>query len=96
MFEDTYHTITSPSQGLYKEKGSKFLAFAFPVTSVEEVKQHLDRLRKEYFDARHHCYAYVLGPPRKLIESMMTVSHQVRGDVPSMDSCSQPISPTPS
>lgn len=65
MFEDTYHTIISPSQGLYKEKGSKFLAFAFPVTSVEEVKQHLDRLRKEYFDARHHCYAYVLGPTKE-------------------------------
>lgn len=61
MFEDTYHTIAAPSQGLYKEKGSKFLAFAFPVSSVEEVKAHLDALRKEYFDARHHCYAYILG-----------------------------------
>lgn len=61
MFEDTYHTIAAPSQGLYKEKGSKFLAFAFPVLSVEEVKAHLDALRKEYFDARHHCYAYILG-----------------------------------
>lgn len=65
MFEDTYHTITAPSQGLYKEKGSKFLAFAFPVTTVEEVKSHLDRLRKEYFDARHHCYAYILGPTKE-------------------------------
>ena len=62
MFDDTYHTIAGPAEGLYKEKGSKFLAFAFPVHSVEEVKQHLDRLRKEYFDARHHCYAYILGP----------------------------------
>ena len=62
MFDDTYHTIAGPAEGLYKEKGSKFLAFAFPVRSVEEVKQHLDRLRKEYFDARHHCYAYILGP----------------------------------
>ncbi len=61
MFEDTYHTIAAPSQGLYKEKGSKFLAFAFPVSTVEEVKAHLDALRKEYFDARHHCYAYILG-----------------------------------
>ena len=65
MFEDTYHTITAPSQGLYKEKGSKFLAFAFPVATVEEVKEHLERLRKEYFDARHHCYAYVLGPSKE-------------------------------
>jgi uncharacterized YigZ family protein len=62
MFDDTYHTIAGPAEGLYKEKGSKFLAFAFPVRSVEEVKQHLDQLRKEYFDARHHCYAYILGP----------------------------------
>ena len=61
MFDDTYRTITAPSEGLYKEKGSKFLAFAFPVTSVEEVKVHLDALRKQYFDARHHCYAYILG-----------------------------------
>ena len=62
MFDDTYHTIKAPSQGLYKEKGSKFLAFAFPVRSADEIKQHLDQLRKEYFDARHHCYAYILGP----------------------------------
>lgn len=62
MFDDTYHTIKAPSEGLYKEKGSKFLAFAFPVRTVDEVKAHLDRLRKDYFDARHHCYAYILGP----------------------------------
>ena len=61
MFDDTYHTIKAPSEGLYKEKGSKFLAFAFPVRTVDEVKQHLDKLRKDYFDARHHCYAYILG-----------------------------------
>lgn len=62
MFDDTYHTIKAPAEGLYKEKGSKFLAFAFPVRTVEEVKVHLDKLRKDYFDARHHCYAYILGP----------------------------------
>lgn len=62
MFDDTYKTIAAPSEGLYKEKGSKFLAFAYPVRTQEEVKAHLDRLRKEYFDARHHCYAYILGP----------------------------------
>jgi len=64
MFDDTYHTIEAPAEGLYKEKGSKFLAFAFPVHSTDEVKQHLERLRKEYFDARHHCYAYILGPTK--------------------------------
>lgn len=64
MFDDTYRTIKEPAEGLYKEKGSKFLAFAFPVNSAEEVKGHLERLRKEYFDARHHCYAYILGPTK--------------------------------
>ena len=62
MFDDTYKTIAAPSEGLYKEKGSKFLAFAYPVRTQEEIKAHLERLRKEYFDARHHCYAYILGP----------------------------------
>ena len=61
MFEDTYRTIKEPSQGVYKEKGSKFLAFAFPVTTETEVKARLETLRKQYFDARHHCYAYILG-----------------------------------
>lgn len=65
MFDDTYRTLANPSEGLYKEKGSKFLAFAFPVHSTEDVKGHLDRLRKEYFDARHHCFAYILGPTKE-------------------------------
>ena len=47
MFDDTYHTIKAPAEGLYKEKGSKFLAFAFPVRTTDEVKAHLERLRKE-------------------------------------------------
>lgn len=64
MFNDTYRTIKGPAEGFYKEKGSKFLAFAFPVRSTDEVKQHLEALRKEYFDARHHCYAYILGPTK--------------------------------
>ena len=62
MFDDTYRTLAAPAEGLYKEKGSKFLAFAYPVHTLDEVKTHLDTLRKEYFDARHHCYAYILGP----------------------------------
>ena len=62
MFDDTYRTIAAPSEGLYKEKGSKFLAFAYPVRTTDDVKTHLEQLRKDYFDARHHCYAYILGP----------------------------------
>ena len=61
MFDDTYRTLAAPAEGLYKEKGSKFLAFAYPVRTTDEVKAHLDDLRKQYFDARHHCYAYILG-----------------------------------
>lgn len=61
MFEDTYHTISAPAKGLYKEKGSKFIALAFPVLTEEEVKRKLVEIRKEYHDARHHCYAFVLG-----------------------------------
>ena len=59
--KDTYHTIAAPATGLFKDKGSKFLAFAFPVENETEIKQHLQQLKKEYFDARHHCYAYRLG-----------------------------------
>ena len=54
-------TILNESQGIYKEKGSKFLAFAYPVRTEEEVKEKIDFLRKKYYDARHHCYAYRLG-----------------------------------
>jgi uncharacterized YigZ family protein len=57
----SYKTISGPSTGSYREKGSKFLAFAFPVADEEEIRNHLVQLRKEYFDARHHCYAWILG-----------------------------------
>lgn len=59
--QDSFLTISNSTEGLYKEKGSKFIAIAHPVTSVEAVKEKLETLRKEYYDARHHCYAYVLG-----------------------------------
>ena len=61
MQDENYKTITSPAEGIYKEKGSKFLAFAIPVVSEAEVKENVERLKKEYYDARHHCYAYILG-----------------------------------
>ncbi|MFY0591029.1 IMPACT family protein [Roseivirga sp.] len=59
--QDSFLTISNSTEGLYKEKGSKFIAIAHPVTSVEAVKEKLEALRKEYYDARHHCYAYILG-----------------------------------
>ncbi|MDR2287217.1 MAG: YigZ family protein [Prevotellaceae bacterium] len=58
---DKYFTISSPSEGLYKEKGSRFIAFAYPVCSEGEIKQYFNELKKKYYDARHHCYAYRLG-----------------------------------
>jgi uncharacterized YigZ family protein len=62
---DNYRTIEQPSEGIYKEKGSKFLAFAYPVTTENEVKELLKELRKKYYDARHHVYAFRLGADLK-------------------------------
>jgi len=62
---DEYKTITSQSEGFYSEKRSKFLAFAHHVETVDEVKNIIAQYRKKYYDARHVCYAYMLGPERK-------------------------------
>ncbi|MDZ7744080.1 MAG: YigZ family protein [Bacteroidota bacterium] len=59
--KDTYKTISRKAEGLYKEKGSKFIALALPVESEEDVKLRMDELKKEYHDARHHCYAFCIG-----------------------------------
>ncbi len=61
LFEDTYYSISNPCEGLYKDKGSKFIGYAFPVSSEEEIKTHLAALRREHHSARHHCFAYRLG-----------------------------------
>ena len=65
MVQDTYKTITDVSEGLYTEKRSKFIAVALPVKTVEEIKEHLEVYQKKYYDARHVCYAYMLGHERK-------------------------------
>jgi uncharacterized YigZ family protein len=67
--EDNYQTIKQSAQGLYRDRGSKFLSFAFPVNSEDEIKGILDKLRKEYHDARHHCYAWRLGPEKESFRS---------------------------
>ena len=64
LFEDTYQMPTNTSEGLYKEKGSKFIAYAFPVFSEEDVKERLEEIRKKEYAARHHCYAYTLHPDK--------------------------------
>jgi uncharacterized YigZ family protein len=61
LFEDTYKTIEKSAEGVYKDRGSKFIALAFPVNTEEEVKKIQAELRKKYHDARHHCFAYLLG-----------------------------------
>ena len=66
---DTYKTIKSASRGIYKEKGSKFFAFAIPVSSQEETKSVLDDYRKKFHDARHHCFACMIGAERALWRS---------------------------
>ncbi len=58
---DLYKTIQAPSEGIYKEKGSKFISYAYPVYSEEEIKDIVKQLREEYYDARHHCFAWQLG-----------------------------------
>ena len=65
MTEDTYKTITAPAEGIYTEKRSKFIAIALPVQSVAAVKEYLETYQKKYYDARHVCYDYMLGPERK-------------------------------
>ena len=59
--KDTYRSIARRSEGLFKDNGSRFIALAYPVETEEQVKEIVSSLRKEYHDARHHCYAYRLG-----------------------------------
>lgn len=65
----SYLTIQSVSEGIYKEKGSKFLAFAFPVNGKAGIKTRLEELKKKYFDASHHCYAWILGADKRLFRA---------------------------
>ena len=61
IIKDSYLSIPRPSEGLFKDNGSRFISFAFPVETEEEVKDIVSELKKKYHDARHHCYAYRLG-----------------------------------
>jgi len=64
MFSDKYKEIKSATTGVYKEKGSKFIAYSFPVHSEENVKEKLEEVKKLEHSARHHCYAYILKPDK--------------------------------
>lgn len=62
---DSFLTISSPSEALFKDKGSKFIAYAYPVETEEEIKEYIQALKKEHYAARHHCYAWRLGADLK-------------------------------
>lgn len=64
MDNDTYKTIESLSQGVFREKGSKFIAIAYPISEQSEIQAIVDKLKKEHHEARHHCYAWMLGVER--------------------------------
>ena len=69
MPTDTYNIITTEGEGLYKDKGSKFIARAFAVNSEAEAKERIAATKKQYYDARHCCYAYMIGPDKSLQRS---------------------------
>jgi uncharacterized YigZ family protein len=66
MDSDTYRTIKAPAEGIYKEKGSRFVAIALPFSDQDEIKSIIDKIRKEHHEARHHCYAYMIGHQRTI------------------------------
>lgn len=90
-FVDEYLTISKPSEGLFKDRGSKFLAFAYPVSTEEEIKLIQEKLRSDYHDARHHCYAYMLGPEKEVFrmnddgEPSSTAGKPILGQIRSFD-----------
>jgi uncharacterized YigZ family protein len=68
LFDDTYRTIKGPSEGIFRDRGSKFLAFAFPINSENEIKEIVTRLKAEHPKANHHCWAMRLGIDRSVFK----------------------------
>ncbi len=99
MQTDTYCTINQPVTGIFKAKGSKFLAFAYPVNNEKEVKAIINKLKKAYFDARHHCYAYRIGVNKNIYranddnEPSGTAGKPILGQIVSKDSCRRSCKP---
>jgi uncharacterized YigZ family protein len=67
--EDTYKTISKPSEGLFKDKNSKFISYVYPVSSEDEIREIIQTLKKKHHSARHHCYAWRLGNEKLLFRS---------------------------
>lgn len=88
---DEYKSIAGATQGLFKDNSSRFIAFAYPVESVEEVKPIVDKLKTQYHDARHHCYAYRIGYKKELFranddgEPSGSAGRQILSTIDSMD-----------
>jgi len=91
LFEDTYKTIAAKAEGIYREKGSKFIALAFPVETEMQIKELLMEIKKSYHDARHHCYAYILGADKTVYkmnddgEPSSTAGRPIYGQLRSKD-----------
>lgn len=89
--EDLYRTIAEPVEGLYKDKGSRFIAFAYPVYTEEQIKGIVAGLKEKYYDARHHCYAWMLGADKKNFranddgEPSSTAGRPILGQIQSND-----------
>lgn len=89
--EDTYKTILEPAEGIFKDKGSKFIAYIFPVTSEEEIREIIQTIKKDHHSARHHCYAWRLGYEKLLFranddgEPSSTAGKPILGQIQSFD-----------
>jgi len=89
--EDTYKTISTPSEGLFKDKGSKFIAYAYPVIFEDQIKEIVQTIKKEHYSARHHCYAWRLGHEKLLFRSnddgepSSTAGKPILGQIQSFD-----------
>ena len=89
--QDTFKTIEKPSEGLFKDKGSRFISYAFPVNSEEEIREIVQLLKKEHHSARHHCYAWRMGAEKLLFrvnddgEPSSTAGKPILGQIQSFD-----------
>lgn len=89
--EDTFKTIEKPSEGLFKDKGSRFISYAFPVNSEEQIRDIVQSIKKEHHSARHHCYAWRLGSEKLLFranddgEPSSTAGKPILGQIQSFD-----------
>lgn len=89
MAEDSYLTIAAPAEAASRERSSKFLAYAYPVRTEEEIRERLDALRKRYYDATHHCYAWRLGRAASSSARTTTANPRARPASRSSGSCSR-------